>query len=128
MSTAAESDWPSHFPADCPPDDANALDGNVYMLVETDPPTPKDTECAMDRGSHPNKPSCVRAALSCARSRDHLEELQREVPRLRRHVVAVAALGPEHGKIKQTGREDHYSMWMRAKYLHIGHTLFKVHP
>jgi hypothetical protein len=98
------------------------------MLVASDPPTANDMKCAMDRGSHPNKPPCLRAALSCARSRGHLEELRQEVPRLRSHVIAGAVLGPEHGKIQQTGREDHHSIWLCARYLRIGHTLFTVHP
>ncbi|HSN98041.1 MAG TPA: hypothetical protein VLS89_07070 [Candidatus Nanopelagicales bacterium] len=62
-----EREWPSHFPPGCPPDDADALGGVVYMLVETDPPTPKDMECAIDRGSFVGKWECGRAALSCAR-------------------------------------------------------------
>lgn len=98
------------------------------MLVKTEPPTANDMECAMDRGTHTSKPPCWRAALSCARSRDHLEELRQGLAHFRSRVVAVAVLGPEHGKIKQTGRDGHYSVWLRARYLHIGHTLFKVHP
>ena len=128
MSIAADLEWPAHFPADCPPQDADALSGMVYMLVATDPPTARDMECAMDRGSYKNDSPCLRAALSCARSRNHLEELRERFPRLRKHAIGAAPLAPEHGKIKQTRGHGHYSMWLRAKHLRVGHTLFQVDP
>lgn len=124
----ADPEWPSHFPADCPPQDAVDLSGSVYLLVATNPPTATDMECAIDRGSFLNSPQCQRASLSCARTPEHLYELRRGVKRLRNHLVAGGQFQSAHGKIKQTGAPGHYSMWLRAKYLQMGHTLFKVIP
>lgn len=82
----------------------------------------------MDRDTHKKGAPCLRASLSCAREEMHLQELREGVPRLRNHLIGAAELQPEHGKIKQTGRQGHYSMWLRAQWLKIGHTLFEVHP
>lgn len=82
----------------------------------------------MDRGTHKNSDPCERAALSCARDIEHLKELRQSVPRLKRHLIGAAKLESRHGKIKQTGRQGHYSLWLRAKYLTVGHTLFEVRP
>jgi hypothetical protein len=117
-----------HFPAGCPPKDADDLGGTVYLLVETNPPTAKDMECAIDRGSFVGKCECQRASLSCARDSDHLRALRGTSKRLRRHLIAKGALNAEHGKIKQTGGAGHYSMWLRTKWLSVGHTLFRVQP
>ena len=95
-------------------------------MVATDPPTVHDMECAIDRKTFKNEPECFRASLSCARSAMHLDETRRAVPRLRQFVCAQADLGPAHGKIMKTRGPGHYSMWLRAKYLAIGHTLFRV--
>ena len=119
-------EWPAHFPPCCPPTDAAPLSGIVYMLVATNPPTATDTECAMDRGTHKNGDPCLRASLSCARDANHLTELRKAVTRLKGHMVAAASLDATHGKIKQTGRPGHFSMWLRARILKVAHTLFKV--
>lgn len=123
-----DPEWPLHFPSSCPPSDANDLNGAVYMLVATDPPTAKDMECAIDRKTFRNKPECLRASLSCTFDPDHLSELRDNVPRLAAHMIASGNLEPKHGKIMQTGAPLHQSMWLRAKYLTVGHTMFKVRP
>lgn len=121
-----QREWPVHFPPGCPPADAADLSGVIYMLVETNPPTERDMKCASDRGSFRNKPECLRASLSCARDVEHLKEVCANSPRLANHHVASATFQPQHGKIKQTGAPGHHSMWLRAKYLAIGHTMFRV--
>lgn len=123
-----DPEWPTHFPPGCPPTDADSLSGIVYMLVSASPPTPKDMECAMDRDVFKDGPPCERASLSCARNSSHLVQLRSNSKRLRNHVVAVATFQPEHGKIKPTRGPGHYSMWLRAKYLKIGYTMFTVQP
>lgn len=110
MMSSAEREWPSHFPPACPPADAEDLSGIVYMLIASDPPTPKDMECAIERRSCIGKPECLRASLSCNRDLGHLEQSRLVSPRLKDHIIGVAKLEPEHGKIKQTGKQGHYSM------------------
>lgn len=125
-SSPSLPEWPSHFPTNCPPADALDLNGTVFLLIATDPPTDEDMKCAIDRGTHRNKPECLRAALSCAVESDHLEEVRQASPRLKHHKLACASLKPHHGKIKQTGSPGHHSMWMRAQHLAIGYQLFSL--
>ena len=96
------------------------------MLVASSTPTTKDMECAIDRGTHVNKPLCWRAALSCGLDSEHVKELRASVTRLRDHLVAKATLAAEHGKIMQTGKPGHHSLWLRAACLAVAHTMFKV--
>lgn len=121
-----EPEWPPHFPKCCPPADAADLSGTVLLLVATDPPTDTDFECAIDRNSFLGKDECQRASISCGRERNHLTSLRANSKRLRNHLIAVAELLPEHGKIAQTGGPGHYSMWLRAKILRTAHNLFMV--
>lgn len=124
--TQGSPEWPTHFPPGCPPKDADDLSGTVYMLVETNPPTPKDMQCAVERKTFIGKPECGRASLSCARDSDHLRDLRGNSKRLRRHHIAGGVFNAGHGKIQQTGSAGHYSVWLRAAVLSIGHTLFSV--
>lgn len=121
-----EPEWPAHFPPACPPRDAEDLRGTVYMLVATDPPTPTDMECAIDRRTFIGKPECARASLSCARDPEHLADLRRNSKRMRNFLIASAAFSAEHGKIMQTGGPEHYSMWLRRHALSVAHTMFTV--
>jgi hypothetical protein len=128
VEAAGSNEWPAHFPTGCPPKDADELSGTVYLLVATDPPTPQDMECAIDRNSFVGHSQCERASLSCARDTEQLHSLRKNVKRLRRYLIAKGLLKSEHGMIKQTGSAGHYSMWLRTNALIVGHTLFKVQP
>lgn len=122
------SPWPSHVPHQCPPSDAIPPDGEVFRLVEAIPATAEDMKCAMEQGTFPRKDSCLRAALSCSRTPDYLEDLRASVPRLKAHLIAVATLDHTHGLIKQTGAEGHHSLWLFAGVLPTAHQLFGAHP
>ncbi len=122
-STGGSAEWPPHVPASCPPPDAADVAGEVALLVATDPPSPTDMECAIDRGSFKGQDECLRAAISCARERGHLLQLRSNSKRLRNHHVAVADLAPRHGKIARTGGPGHFSLWLRAGVLPTAHTL-----
>lgn len=119
-------EWPAHFPPGCPPADARDLDGPVLYLVSSNPPVAKDFESAAQRGAYPGAPACERAALSCGLTLDYITTLRKAVPRLRPMMIAQALLGAECGKLKQTGKPGHHSMWLRAAALERAPSLFKV--
>lgn len=117
--------WPDHFGEDCPPASAGALDGVIFYLVETCPPTADDFKCAIDRGSFEQQPRCLRAGLSCAVEAAALERRRERIPRLRTHQIASASLSQEHGNYAQTTSiPDHYTMWLRKRALAAAPTLF----
>lgn len=118
--------WPAHFPPCCPPADASDLQGEVYRLVATDPPGPADMLSAQEKGAFRGKNECQRASLSCSLTVEQLTEVRDNVPNLRDRMIAVASLSAADGKIKQTGRFGHYSMWLCASTLQNAASLFRV--
>ena len=125
-----EPEWPEHLPPRCPPDDAMPLDGIVYRFVTGAPVTPQDMKShAQDEKAEGAEP-CVRAGLSVFRDLAHVQFLL-GTPRWLEHRIASAALSPEHGKIKQTGKaraKKHHTMWLRRSVIGTAHTLFEVLP
>lgn len=119
-------EWPEHFPPACPPVDARELSDCVYYLVNHDPCQRSDFSSAAERGVFPTAPECERAALSCGLSLTYIRGLKAAVARLRFYKVAMGELLPIHGKLKQTGRPGHYSMYLRAAWLERATELFKV--
>lgn len=119
-------EWPDHFPPDCPPQDAGDVDRAVFYLIAHDPPQASDFLSALERGAFKGNPICGRAGLSCGVERNYVESLRNDVPRLRPMHVAVATLKPEQGKLKQTGKPGHHSLWLRREALAAAPTLFRV--
>ena len=126
MSTPPE--WPQHFPANCPPEDALDLTGTVWYLVAHDPPKPEDFRSATERNAFVGKPECERASLSCGRTHEYIASLRNAIPRLRTMHVACAESNSNHGKIKATGKPGHHSMWLTAAALRDAPTRFRVVP
>ena len=118
--------WPTHFPRNCPPPDADSLSHVVYYLVASKPPIPDDFRSALERGSFVGKPECQRASLSCGLKFDDISSLQKSIPRLRNFMVSIAKLREEHGKIMQTGNPGHYSLWLFGNALLAAPKLFEV--
>ncbi len=115
---APENEWPDFYPDDCPPSDANDLDGVVYRLVKSNPPTEADARSHLELGASPKAPPCQRSGLSCALDREYLEDVRRAVPYRRKNRIARGEFHSEHGKIKQTGPDrGHHTMWLRAPFL-----------
>lgn len=127
-NSGAEQGWPPHFPLDCPPKEALNLNHRVFYLVMHNPPVPTDFLSAMERHVYLQHPPCQRAALSCGISQSYLEELRNIVPRLRPMMIAQAQFISIHGKLKQTGRPGHHSLWLRRAALLEAPMLFEVIP
>lgn len=123
--TALTSEWPEHFPACCPPDVAPDVSGEVFRLVMADPPSETDTKSYLELGKGGKGRECLRAGLSCAKTREHLEEL-RALPTLKGCKIAAATLTPDHGKMMQTGAAGHHTLWLRASVLPEARAMFRV--
>lgn len=120
-----DAEWPPHFPRGCPPEGAVATGGDVYRFVRNDRPTPDDMRSWLELGLGKGR-DCQRAALSCSVTREHLEEVRRAAPRRRTDRIARATLGPEHGRLAQTGSGAHHSLWLRRRFHPEAHRLFEV--
>ncbi len=118
-------EWPEHFPADCPPGDAQPADGVVYLAAH-DPPTAEDWKSAQERGHYLKLPQCRRVSLSCFRSAEQLEFVLR-MPQHHGKVVHRAELGPEHGVLKLTEPPpNHLSLWLKRTWCARAGELFFV--
>jgi hypothetical protein len=113
-------EWPSHFPEGCPYSDALDARGEMFRFV------PPDGDRWTPTPGYFNRPPCVRAALSCYPTRESLEAMGRIVPRFRGASIMRAILEPRHGKVQQTGRPPHHSVWLRAAVLAKADDLFTV--
>lgn len=129
MSTQNQSAvWPHHFPANCPPTDARDLSDTTYYLVENNPPVAADFRSALEKGWFKTQPQCERASLSCGLSEPYILQLRKAIPRLSNHLVSTSTLTKDDGKIKQTGKPGHHSMWLCDLVLNNAPKLFKVVP
>lgn len=118
-------EWPEFFGDCCPPEAAQDLDTEIFYLVSTLPPEPKDFECALERRRFLKEPHCLRVGLSCALAVEVLQRRRDRVPRLRNYLVVSARLGADDGKYEQTTKDrGHYTMWLRRSVLERAPQLF----
>jgi hypothetical protein len=109
-------DWPSFYPADCPPDSSEPADGTVYRLIAGSSPVASDFRSFRElnpTGHFPHLPECEVCGLSVFTNRDDIERIKRRVPSKRNHKVSCGNLSHELGRIKATPREDnsHHTWW-----------------
>jgi|ERR1043165_2887373 hypothetical protein len=98
-------DFPDNWPEDCPPEDADAADGQVFRLVKSNPHTASDFLSHHELGTLPKAPPCLRCGLSLFRTREDAEHQHRAYPKLGKF-IATGMLKAEHGKAKLTqGRQ-----------------------
>ncbi len=120
--------WPLHFPTSCccPPEDARKINDEVFFLVRQDPPLADDFQSASEKGLHPMGEQCERAALSTGIQLDYIIDLRKVIPSFRHRLISCARLEESHGRIKQTGKPGHHSLWLTAEALLSAPTIFKV--
>lgn len=123
---AEESEWPAFFGADCPPSMAHDLEGTLFRLVKSDPPTAQDFKSAYELGVFAGQDHHIRAGLSCSKTIEHLAAVKKLVPTRRQDKVASAELDAVHGKCLQTGKAGHWTAWLRSAALSAAPTLFGV--
>ena len=121
MASVSE-EWPTFFPDGCPAAATPQVDGPVFRFStgSTD-----DWKCAKELGHYSRAPECQRSGLSCYRTVEDLRAHARILPKFREAKVSRADLRPDHGKILQTGRLGHHTLWLRARYYSDCSVLFQ---
>lgn len=114
-----ESIWPDHFPPDCPGEHGDPTEGIVYQFVRTNPPTRIDVASASEQGKFPDACPCQRVALSCYKDPEHLKQIQCSGGFWASCDIASCMLTPEMGRIKQTGKPKHHSLWLTKTALPV---------
>jgi hypothetical protein len=108
--------FPTTWPQDCPPADAEPANGVVFRLVRNNPPAASDFLSYAEEGKCPRRDPCLRCGLSVYRTLEDTvakhAELRERFPDIDfgQH-VASATLSPEHGKTKQTFAPTHTTWW-----------------
>ena len=127
------NDWPSFYPSDIPVPPCEALlsDGAYFRLVRVAPPT---RECfASTHEEQPNRHKKCHSletrqnVYGCSifdnkeqaiGARDKFPEM------LGDRIVSLGSFIPDDGKIKQTFRPGHYTVWLRTSA--VPHTRFNM--
>lgn len=103
--------FPATWPENCPPPDAADASGEVFRIVNDDPPSVDDLKSYAELGLLPDASPCRRAAISVYQSRSQACHRLQMSPRLGRG-VAAATLAPTHGRMKLTDeRSGHIAWW-----------------
>ena len=103
--------FPDTWPANCPPPDTVAADGDVFRVVKHDPPQAEDTASHMETGKLPKAPACLRCGLSVFREIRYAVHQRQLLPKLG-PLIAKATLLAEHGRTKLTdGRQPSHTTW-----------------
>jgi hypothetical protein len=109
-------EWPDFWPANCPPEDAEPPDCEVYHYVRRNPPGKGD--CKPRRGPNSQRcfdDECMACGLSVYPTREAALECRDAVPGFRRLYVAKATLEPHHGVMKMTpsaASSMHHTWWV----------------
>jgi len=113
-------------PENCPPDDAEQVNGDVIRFVRHNPPTAEDMKTYADEGKSGDDP-CNLCALSVLRRLEDVAVARRAMPWFKKRLVAKATLSASYGVIKQTGPHmHHYSFWVEATHGPSIHEQFAV--
>lgn len=104
--------FPKTWPADCPPADADDAEGDVFRVVEGEPPGPEDFVSHFESGKLPKAPPCLRCGLSVFRDAGDAFHQRALLPKLGRY-IARGALSASAGKTKLTGGKlpTHTTWW-----------------
>jgi hypothetical protein len=110
----------AHLPPNCPPKDAAEASGNVYMLVNGNPPEPEDFRSKREK--HPDKPpfepserECQACGLSVYTEVSELLKTRSRHRGFRKMKIALGELTSDLGVIKLTPSLDspsHHTLWV----------------
>lgn len=106
--------WPSFFPSECPPKDADDASIVVFRIVSSNPPAATDFQSFAQTNPKRYGGKCKPSGLSVFTGIDdalkYLRRVQGEVHGdTPRHLIAHALLSPEAGKILHTPSDSHNS-------------------
>jgi hypothetical protein len=103
--------FPKNWPDDCPPSDAEDAKGDVFRIVNHNPPADPDLASHFETGKLRNAPACLRCGLSVFREMRDAMHQRSLLPKLGR-LIARATLTPQHGRTKLTqGRQPTHTTW-----------------
>lgn len=96
--------WPTHFPSQCPPEEALEVSGRIFRLISKDGPKEFDFKSHYEREPAGGRTGseCISRGLSVLRSYQDCEVLKKAVPALRKKLVAEAQLESGVGLIGET--------------------------
>jgi len=101
----------AHFPANCPPTEAQQAHGTVYRIVKSDPPAADDFSSHHETGKLPKVDACMRCGLSVFRTRDDGIHQRNSYPRLGDY-LASGELHPTDGQtLLTTGKRPTHTTW-----------------
>ena len=103
--------FPNTWPSDCPPPDAVDAEGEVFRIVNHDPPVDDDFLTSFETGTFPRRAACVRCGLSVHRILADAVHTKTKYPKLGNR-IAKGTLAKELGKTKQTGQASHTTWWV----------------
>ncbi len=112
-----EYKFPEHYPKQCPPFNARAVEITLYRMVKNNPLTTKDFLC--HRLLYPNiefSDPCEACGLSTYSSIDGAYKLQQTVPKFKKYKIAYGNIKPDNGPILETSSRDnpHHVTWWVA--------------
>jgi hypothetical protein len=124
--------WPSFFPSECPPTDAEDASVEVFRIVSSDPPAACDFKSFAQTNPKKHGGKCKPSGLSVftglGDALKYLRRVQGEVQGdARRTLIARALLSPEAGKIQHTPsslHNSHHTWWAPDGFDHAA--AFKV--
>lgn len=103
--------FPENWPSDCPPHDVVDAEGDVFRIVNHDPPTDDDFLTHFEAGAFPTRPACLRCGLSVHRILADAIHTKTKYPKIGSR-IAKGTLAIEHGTTKQTGQASHTTWWV----------------
>lgn len=108
--------WPTHYPAQCPPPHAVELTGTVFRFINGRSPADVDFLSHYERkpdGDWGHDP-CKARGLSILRSIEDCQTMRSGVPALRKKRIAIASISGSAGVIANTPShtcEGHKTWW-----------------
>lgn len=108
--------WPNHYPASCPPQEAEAVSGNVYRFTNRNNPKHRDFQSYYELKPDENwgEKACDARGLSVYSTTEDCIAAAAAVPALRKKKVCVANLPNKSGVIAETpskNTNNHKTFW-----------------
>jgi hypothetical protein len=91
--------WPEHYPPDCPPASAEAVERSFYRLVSNDPPSEIDLRSNWQKfpAKQWGNSLCKACGLSIFSSKEDALKTRQRIPAFRDSLLAVASVAPSSG-------------------------------
>ena len=121
--------FPSDWPANCPPGQADLCDGDYFHILQENPPGERDLKSFVEKGRElrftPVCP-CMPYGLSVFADRDDAAFMQRAMPRLG-EFVALLQLTMHDGKVMLTpGQRPTHNTWWPSSHCDRRNCVSKV--